>query len=394
MTARAGRAVAMVVYNDLMHDARVFKEACTLIDAGHAVTVVGMRAAGTAPLTGWDRVDVTRLDVGSHASLRLRYVRFWRSAYRHLVHERPDAIHAHDLDALPPAWMAARLLAIPLVYDAHELWTELPSLVGRPVMRGVWEAIATAIVPRTDAVITVADGIAEELAKRYRVRPIVLRNLPERRDPPQPVPLREIVGCGAGTALLIYQGSLMTGYGVDRAIATMAHLPGAHLVIIGGGPLAGHLREQASRSIASGRITFLPPVPFAELPRYTAAADVGLFLGESAGLNLQLSLPNKLFEYIAAGIALVSTDWPETGRLVRHYGVGRLVPPGAPPEEIAAAVEQVVGERETLAGNCRRAREELVWERDAGRLVECYERLPWKRTPGGMTRSTGPTPSV
>ena len=378
MTLRAARSVAMVVYNDLMHDARVHREASTLADAGYLVTVIGVRSSDTPSLVGWEGIPVVRLDIGTHRSLRLRYARFWRDAYGQLVHMRPDAIHAHDLDALLPAWLAAALLAVPLVYDAHELWTELPSLVGRPLSRGIWRALAAVLVHRSDAVITVADGIARELAKRYGVSPVVLRNLPPRGEPPKPLPLRDMVGCPAATPLFLYQGSLMSGYGLDRAIAAMERLPGGHLVIIGSGPLGEGLREQARRSSASDRISFLPAVPFAELPRYTTAADIGLFLGESEGLNLQLSLPNKVFEYIAAGIPLVSTDWPEVGRLVRQYDVGRLVRPGAPIEEIVRAVEAVLDDRESLAENCRRAREELVWECDGGRLVECYHCLPWR----------------
>jgi len=377
MTSGSGRSVAMVVYNDLVHDARVHKEARTLLEAGYAVHVVGMRTAATPALAGWEGIPATRLDVGSSPSLRVRYARFWNAAYRWLMRERPDAIHAHDLDALPPCWLAAALRGVPLVHDAHELWVELPSLVGRRVIRGVWSAIARTLIPRCDAVITVADGIAQEMARRYGVAPVVVRNLPPRGEPPAPQPLREKLGCAADAPLLIYQGGLLPGLGVDRAIAIMEHLPGAHLVIIGGGPLGDALRQQAAQSPASGRITFLPPVPFGELAAFTAAADVGLFLGESEGLNLRLALPNKLFEYIAAGVPVVAVDWPETGRLVRRYDVGRLVPPGSSPEVAAETIREVLAARAALAENCRRAAEELVWENEAVRLVRCYEELPW-----------------
>jgi glycosyltransferase involved in cell wall biosynthesis len=379
--SRAGisepRRVVMVVFNDLVHDARVFKEAMTLDEAGYKVEVIGMCDAESAPVDGWGRIPTTRLPVGPSRSLRIRYGRFWRGCYAALTKARPDAIHAHDLDVLPPAWLAAKRLGVPLVHDAHELWTELPSLVGRPLIRSVWSLLARTFVPRCDAVITVSDGIAGVLSDRYHLSACVLRNCPTKAERHEPARLREKLAIPPGSAILIFQGGLLQGLGVERAIDVMPHLPECYLVVVGDGPLKGELVHRADCSMARERIKFVPAVPFADLPPITMAADIGLHLGESDGLNTRLALPNKLFEYVAAGVPVVATGWPEIGKVIARYRVGLTVPPRASVEQTAQCVREVLSERDKFAANARVAANELVWENEAPRLVECYAGLPW-----------------
>ncbi len=370
-----GVAVDMVVYNDLRHDARVFKEATSLIAAGYDVRVIGMETPHTPQLTGWEEVTVKRIPVGTSDSLRIRYAFFWRRAFSALMERRARIIHSHDLDTLFPAWLVASLTRARLVHDAHELWVELPSLVGRPVVRTAWQGFAKTLIPRSDAVITVGEGIAEELRNRYGVGAVVLRNLPKEIGPVEPVPIRELTGCPPSRLLVLYQGGFLPGLGIERAIDAMTFLPDAHLVLIGAGPLRESMERRAAASPARERISFLHAVPFKDLPPYTAACDVGLFLGESAGLNLQLALPNKLFEYIAAGIPVVATGWPEIRRVVQEYGVGVLVEPGCDLEAVANAIRTAASDRERLSAHCVRAARELTWERESARLLEVYARL-------------------
>ena len=372
--------IVMAVYNDLTHDARVYKEARTLADAGFFVGVVGMRTYDSAPLEGWEGIRTTRLCVGPWGNLRVRYVQYWIRLFRRLLTLRPDVIHAHDLDVLPPCRAAATILGVPLVHDAHELWTELATLVDRPRVRAVWSWLADRFIPQTDGVITVCDGIADILHERHGVNPIVLRNMPLRQDLPEARPLREEIGIDEDTPLLIYQGGMLHGVGVDRCIEVMEHLPEAHLFVIGGGPLRPEFVKQAQASPASRRITMHEAVPFSELLSYTAAADLGLFLGESDGLSIQYALTNKFFEYVQAGVPVVVTDYPEHASHVNRYGVGMLVKPGSTPRQTADVIRQALAQRNKLARKCLDAREELVWQTDAKKLVELYRNLDHQRT--------------
>jgi len=373
--------VAMVVYNDLVHDARVFKTASTVRDAGYDVHVIGMVAPETKPIGEWDGIRVSRLDVGAQRSLRVRYARFWRAVYRLLLEDAPDVIHPNDLDVLAPCWLAARKLRVPLIHDAHELWVELPSLVGRWHIRAIWSLLAYVLIPRCDVVVTVSDGVAGELRRRYGIDPVVVRNLPTRSGPVEPAPLRNRLAIPEDAPIVIYQGGLLPGLGIERAVDAMDFLPEAHLVIIGGGPLRNEIARHVEQSASRDRVHLLAPVPFAELKPVTTACDIGLYLGSSAGLNLQFALPNKLFEYIAAYVPPVITDWPDQAAIVRHYDVGKVVPPDSTPEQIAGAVREVLANRNHYVANCRKAAEELVWETDAVRLLDAYAKLPMRPGP-------------
>jgi glycosyltransferase involved in cell wall biosynthesis len=372
------RRICMVVYNDLVHDARVFKEASTLHDAGYDMHVIGMKDETSEPLGGWEGIRTTRIEVGHRRSLRLRYAAFWRNAYRQVVADCPDAVHAHDLDALPPAWFATRKLRVPLVHDAHELWVELPSLVNRPHIRSIWEFLARTLIPRCDAVFTVSNGIAEEMQRRYGVSTDVLRNVPIDSGSVVHAPLRSELGIGDNQRIMLFQGGLLPGLGIERSIHAMEHLPNIHLVIIGGGPLRDEIQREVEQSNHRDRIHLLKPVPFDQLKPITVACDVGLHLGRSAGLNVRFGLPNKLFEYISAGIPSVITDWPEQGTLTRQYGTGATVPPDATPSDIAATVLDVLANHEQYTTACTSAAKQLVWSNESAPLIECYNNLSWR----------------
>jgi len=134
------------------------------------------------------------------------------------------------------------------------------------------------------------------------------------------------------------------------------------------------------------RVTLLPSVPLEQLLAHTAEASVGVTLLQDTCENHRLALPNKLFEYIAAGIPVVASALPETRALVERYGVGWCVPPGdssalADALDLALRRQEDPGLRERLA----HAAEELSWEREQQRLVGLYERLAASSPPVAVT---------
>lgn len=370
----------MVVYGDLPFDFRVYRAARTLADAGHRITVLSP-AFGGEPLPAlWDAFDVQTLAVERGGSLRRSYPRFWRWAARRAIDTKADVYHAHDLDALWPAARAARRHGVPLVYDSHELFTGQSSLVHRRGVRTFWRLLEARLLPRAQRVVTVSDAIAGQLQRLYRLheRPAVVRNLPPRREPLADDRLRRALPARVGDApLALYQGGFLTDNGLAQVIGAMAHVEGAHLVLLGSGPTESELRQLVDASDLGGRVHFLPRVPFADLHAWSCGADIGLCVIRPAGESFAGALPNKLFEYFQAGLPVIGGDTPAIRAVIEATDAGLTVDP-FDPLAIAGALTRLVDDddlRQRCAAAAAAAAESYCWEAEAPRLLAVYEGL-------------------
>jgi len=380
-SARATLRIAMLLHKDVAHDTRVRREGDALAAAGHEVIVFHLpRPGGKGPPQGLSfRAVSATIPTGRERLPRV--ARLGAEATRLALRAagvQPDVIHAHDAAMLLPGLVAARRAGAKLVYDSHELAT------GVPYRDRAWGALVASAerigIPQADATIAVSEGIAARLAERYRPRrpPTVVRNLPDLPPPgaaPAPELRREL---GVGDApLILHQGAVAASRGCETLLRALALLPGAHLLLLGAeGPYAERLPMLAAALGVAARTHLLPPVLPEELLSYTAQADVGVSLLEDCCENHRLALPNKLFEYLAAGLPVVVADLPETRRLVEAMRVGWCADPAAP-ESVAAALRTALERQDDsgLRGRLARAARELSWEREGQRLLSLYEEL-------------------
>lgn len=371
--------ICMLLHKDVSHDTRVRREAAALAEAGHEVTVVHLPPPGAASNGLPFALQPATLKRGRNrlphgARLGAEAARLALGA----VASRPDAIHAHDAAMLLPGLLAARRSGAKLVYDSHELAT------GVPYRGGAWPAVVTAAerlgTPRADATITVSDGIAARLSARYRLRrpPAVVRNLPDL-PPPGASPARDLRrDLGIGDApLVLHQGAVAPGRGCEILLAALGLLPDVHVLFLGAaGPHAERLRALAVERGVAERTHLLGPVSPATLLSHTAQADVGVSLLQDNCENHRLALPNKLFEYVAAGLPVVVSDLPEAARLVRQRGIGRCAVPDDP-GSVAAALGETLARQddEVLRRRLANAASELSWKTEKRRLLDLYESL-------------------
>ena len=370
--------VCMTVFTDLRFDYRVYREARILADAGYEVTVVGITFKGGPCLEGWEGIKVLRIPLRKRSSLKLQYGAFWLRLFFWLRKIKAHVFHAHDLDALLPTFFAAKMHRAKLVYDSHEYWTEMATVVSRRIIRSIWRTMERLLIRGVDRTITVSPSIAEALSEQYALRNLsVLRNIPYYRRPEESSKIRSLLQIPEERKILLYQGGMLFGNGLENTIDAMKHINGAVLVLLGDGPMEGALKEKVRSEELSDCVKFLPRVPFQELHSYTCSAHIGLCAIKGTGKSFYFSSPNKLFEYLMAGLPVIASDFPEMRKVVLGAKVGLVVDP----EDIDAlrwAMTELLNNEERHA-RCRRrclaVAQKYCWEKEAPKLVALYKEL-------------------
>lgn len=390
--------VCMLVRNDCRTDYRVLKEAGSLARAGFQVTVVGMNAYGPLERELRDGFEIVRVPVERARSPLGKVVNLFPKTIRRMADVAAGlsaaVYHAHDADTILPAWLAARRVpGSRLIYDAHEVgftsflesFSFYPFKL--PVITWAWSRWNDRIVRRdVDRVITVNHVLAELQAKHYGIRePAVVMNCPPRffARPEHRHILRDRIGLPADVRIAICQGMFSLARGDGPALQALVRstemLEHAAVVIIGNigiSPQFAALRALAGQPEYAGRVFILPPVPPQELLIYTAGADLGLIPLALRGL-LRYASPNKLFEYVATGLPVLTEDLPLIRQLCDEYGCG-LVSDFTRPNAIADSINRLLRDealRASLQAGAERAAQVYNWENQEKALLGVYREL-------------------
>lgn len=396
--------ISMIVWNEFTNDARVLKEAQTLSLAGHHVSVHALHTPGVTSLreTLHDGIHVLRVprspfwkyrkstapgkaNAGAKSFARLGLFRFflrivarlWTHFYLLLgmLRAKPDVIHSHDVNTLVTGWVAAKLAKACLVYDAHEISTSREGYAGLRKLVGMIERV---LMPRVDGAITTTDARAKFFARAYHIpRPIVLQNRPRQQQKIQSNRIREELGLERPWPIILYQGGIQQGRGLERLARIAKDVPDTYFVFIGGGRLDGVLQTIAQEAGAADRVRFISTVALAELPVYTASADIGIQPIENTCFNHFTTDSNKLFEYVQAGLPVIASDLPEIRLIVGQYDLGVLVKPGDS-AALVEAIGRLVSDRALrlhYAERARQASSQLSWEAQEHELVDLYKKV-------------------
>jgi glycogen(starch) synthase len=380
----------MLVATSLASDTRVLREATTLAAAGHAVHVIGkqvpegwcppegvtassigagsvFRAEGAPSLGGRRLSPVTRMArwllLPTHRNQA--FGRWAVGAARDAAGRAFDVVHAHDFTALAVGAGLAAEHGVPLIYDSHELWSGRPR-VGRPTpLQAIRERMVEGrLGGRAAAVITVGDGVARELRRRYGWQHVTV----VRNTFPLPDPLPQAPPAPVGA---VYAGRLAP-YRELEAIAAASHRVDLPITMV------GPADETWLARFDPGRAMLRAALPVDQVDGLLTSAGLALVTHSDRWANHRLAMPNKLFHAIRSGVPVIATDVGELGALVRAHGVGELYRPGDG-VDLARAIEAARAGYQGLVAAVHAAAPALSWDVDATALLDVYHRLPLRR---------------
>jgi len=326
-----------ILGSSALHVSRVLKEARSFIREGLAKRVVLLAKWNSGLQQFQDLspgISVRRIKLASRllpSSLPwqiFKEMEWRRRVVRHARELQPSTIFCHGLMLLRTAVEVKQKTGAGLVYDAHELETETIGLKG--AKKRLFSYLERRFIRECGAVICVSDSIADWYARHYGItRPAVVRNIPDLRNQAGFIGsdvIRDRFHIPRQDLIFIYQGGLAPGRRVEQMLRIFSRLqPNRHLVFMGFGPLEPIIKEATS---LRPNIHLVPAVPPEEVLKYSASADVGIVGVENSCLSYYFSLPNKMFEYLLAGIPVLVPDYPEMRRVIDTHGCGWVVPDG------------------------------------------------------------------
>ena len=371
--------VCDLVLNSVWYDPRVRKQLVEYLAQGLDVRVVGQKC---------NRYDESKLSTipcpANIVTIDPRYDGKQNSVFRKLIRtklrfqgvvkallaEKPDVIHANDLNALIPAYVAARKLKCKLIYDSHEINVENYGARGRSPFAFFMKCVEKFLVRRVDLMVCVSHAAADYFAKTYGIQtPMVVTNCSLRKEKVSNIPQKhegfEIVNHG-----LFYAGR-----GYDLMVQACEYLkdyPQIRMAIRGLGVMEPQLREMAGKLENAEQFVFYPPVSVQELIPMAARSHVGVAVTEPICLNFELSVSNKLFEYASAGIPVIMSDIPEHRYLNKKYNFGIILRENSAQALAEAAIKLYTDKDfyQECAENAQKLSEQVNWETEFHKILD------------------------
>ena len=368
--------VIVSVSNDLVSDQRVHKSCTTLVNLGWEVLLVGRFLKDSLPLAKRD-YQTQRMKL-LFTKGALFYAELNIRLFFLLLFKKSTVFHSNDLDTLPANYLASKFKGTKIVYDSHEYFTEVPELVSRPTVQNVWRKIENMILPNLTEIFTVNESIATLFREKYKLKVRVLRNMPL---------LKKQENTGQGTKenfdlpdkkIILLQGAgINIERGAEELLEAMKEVEHAVLVIVGSGDVVPFLKEQCTALKLESKVLFFDKMPFEKLQNITKKAYLGCTLDKATNINYELSLPNKLFDYIHAGVPVLASNLIEVAKVVKEHEVGVVLEQHSP-KNIAESINALLQDedrREKYHQNCLKARTHLNWENEEKELISRYNSI-------------------
>ena len=379
-------------------DVRVMREATVLAEAGFSVSIIDIENDPTRP---------TEEDLGEiHVKHMLRPDWFipprfkpWRiiktmqkllTTTLSLIRTPADIYHAHDINALVPCYIAAQLHRKLLVFDAHEMPLHELEDIRRRWARALITQLFASIARTCAGVITVSPLIIREMYRRYHVTEVpLIRNILPYRVVPRSNRLRQYLDLSSNVRIVLYQGNLQPNRTLDKLVRAARFLERDIVIVLMGRSVVStqaELEALVAKEGVAERVKIIPPVAYEELLDWTSSADIGaIAYAPDHSINARVELPNKLFEYLMAGLPVIASQLPSVSEIIETYDVGRVLS-SVEPAAIGAEINAMLADRARLERMHRNALEaslhDLNWEKEGQQLLRLYHNILLKQNKG------------
>ncbi|PTT37079.1 glycosyl transferase family 1 [Chryseobacterium sp. HMWF028] len=359
------KKIIVSAFSNLYTDQRIEKVCKTLFDNGYPIELIGNDWEGNEKMER--SYPFSRIGLKSK-SLKTAYFEFNWKLYKELKKraDKDTILHANDIDALLPNYLIAEKLKIPLVFDSHEIFTEMPSVQNR-FSQKFWRVLERNLVPHVKFMMTESESYAEWFHEKYSVNPVVVRNIPRKILSVPEIPYNQ-------PKIILYQGAINQSRGIEKMIVAMHHIKDAVLKIAGDGPKKKTYEELVVQEKLQDKVIFLGKLKPENLREITKTADVGFSLEENNGVSYYYSLPNKVCDYIQSRVPLVMINFPEMQRIKNQFNVGEIITDHQP-ETIEKAINLVL-ERGRLyyQSELNKAADVFCWESEETKILQLFEK--------------------
>lgn len=363
------KRIYVSVSNDVFSDNRVKKTCKSLKDYGLDVHLVCKRLVGNQkqeplPFTLHPVRFFFKKNFPYYAELNIKF--FFK-----ILFKKTDILWANDLDTLLPLYLVSRIRRKPLIFDSHEMFTEIPELKDNPRVKKFWKMLEKSMVPHLKYVSTVCEPIREYFKKEYGVDSIIVRNIPlyeEKNQERKTYPLKE--------KILIWQGAANIDRSLEDLVLAMKDID-AKLLILGRGDIIDILKQEVAENHLEEKVFILGRKTFQEMMTYTRNATLGLSLDRPTNQNYAISLPNKIFEYINATTPILCTPLQEIKPIVEHYHIGQTID-NPNRENLVKKINSIINDNEALqqmSDNCIKAQRELCWQNEEKNIFALLDKI-------------------
>lgn len=352
-------------FSNLYTDQRIEKVCRSLYENGYDVELIGNNWSGEEKMER--PYPFSRITLFSK-SLKTAYFEFNWKLYHELKRkaDHNTILHANDVDALLPNYLISKKLNIPLVFDSHEIFSEMPAIQGK-MSQKIWRYLEKKVIPNLKFMITASGSYAKWFQTKYGICPIIVQNAPRKTQ-------FTFEAFENNPKIILYQGVINPFRGIDKVILAMHYIDNAVLKIAGNGPKKKEYEDLVRKENLQSKVLFIGKIKPDELKKITVTADVGISIEENGGDSYLYSLPNKVLDYIQARVPLVMAPLPEMQNIRNLFDIGEIIADHHP-ENIARAINQVLQKgRKSYQNELEKASETFCWENEEAKLLDIFEK--------------------